>query len=175
TRIGNASAPDRALLQQQVQAQLRQPSIFGGRTTGFLSSHFSVYPLLFADSTADEGVIGFSEVRASTGLERPFFGHRVFVSGAYNWQLALPLDYRSLTLGRKIAALDELLVDLVIAYPELNLTWDLRDDPIATTSGALLSMNLQATGAIFGSDVDDLRLRPEARFYRSEERRVGKE
>src|SRR5690606_13882803 len=108
TRFGNLVTPDRGLYQQQIRAQLRQPSLFEGRTSGILSSSFSVYPLLYADSDEDDGVIGFSEVKASAGAQRAFFRHRVVVSPAYNWQLALPVDYEALTIGRGVSAPDDL-------------------------------------------------------------------
>lgn len=165
TRIGDLSVPDRGLYQQQINATLRQPAFVEGRTTGFVSTNLSLYPLLYADTAPDEGIVGFFDVRASAGVERAFWGHRLFATPSHNWQLAMPFDYRSLTIGRRVAASDELLEDLMISYPELVLNLDLRDDPLETREGALFSVSVQRAAHIFGSDVSDLRLRPEARFY----------
>ncbi len=165
TRFGNLQAPDRALFTQELKARLHQPAMFEGRTAGFVSSSFSVQPLLYSDGDPDEGIVGFSELKASTGLERAFWEHHLFVTSSYNWQLELPVDYSQLTLGRGIAADDELLEDLVIAFPEIVANLDFRDDRLNPTQGALLSVNLQTAAKFFGSDVSDTRVRPEARFY----------
>ncbi len=165
TRFGNLVTPGRGLYQQQIRAELRQPSLFEGRTSGILSSSFSVYPLLYADSDAHDPVLGFSEVKASAGAERAFFSHRVVVSPSFNWQLAMPVDYEALTIGPGVPAPDNLLRNLTIAYPEVAVSVDLRDDRFDPKKGALLSASLQVASSVFGSDVSDFRLRPEARFY----------
>ncbi len=165
TRFGNLVTPTRGLYQQQIRAQLRQPSLFEGRTSGILSSSFSVYPLLYADSGPDDEVIGFSEVKASAAAERAFFRHRVVVSPSYNWQLAMPVDYQKLTIGPGVPSRDDLLQNLIIAYPELAVSLDLRDDRFDPHEGVLLSASLQMASPIFGSDVSDYRVLPEARFY----------
>jgi outer membrane protein insertion porin family/translocation and assembly module TamA len=165
TRFGNLTPPDRALFQQRVTTTLRQPSFVEGRTTGFVSGSFSVTPLLYADSEPGDGILGFSEVRASSGVERAFWDHRLFVSPSFNGLLALPVDYVPLTIGRSISAADELLTDLLITYPELLLSLDFRDDRVQPSKGALFSASAQVASRVFGSDVNDVRLRPEARFY----------
>ncbi len=165
TRLSNLTVPKRALYQQQIRAELRQPSLFEGRTTGYLSGTFSVSPLLYPDTREDEGVIGFSEIRAGGGLERAFWAHRVFISPSYNWQLAQPVDYAKLTIGPEVPAADELLADLIIAYPELVLGFDLRDDRLVPRRGIFLNTSVQVANPIFGSDVSDVRIKPDARFY----------
>jgi outer membrane protein insertion porin family/translocation and assembly module TamA len=166
TRFGDAAVPDRGLFETHVHAQLRQPAFIEGRTTGFVTTSYNVYPLLYANSNADEGIVGFSEVRASAGVERSFWKHRLTVTPSYNWLLESPVDYSGLTLGRGVPADANLLKNLVISFPELLVSLDLRDDPLQTRSGALFSVGVQRALTLLGSDVSDLRLRPEARFYK---------
>jgi outer membrane translocation and assembly module TamA len=165
TRFGDLRAPDRLLFQNQVSASFRQPSIFEGRTTGFIATDFNVYPLLYAETTDDESIVGFYELKNSTGVERAFLEHQLLLVPSFNTQLELPLDYADLTLGRSIPAQEERLLDLLITFPEIVAHLDFRDDPVDTRSGAFFSASIQAADGVFGSGVSDTRLRPEARFY----------
>lgn len=165
TRLSDIRAPDRGLIEQQLHVELRQPSLFNGRTTGFVSGSFSLYPLLYAESKPDEGILGFSEIKASTGLDRAFFDQRLQITPSYNWQFDKPVDYSAWTIGKSIAANDELLDNLHISYPELQIAWDLRDDPLEPRKGARFSIDAQAALATLGSDVSDFRVRPEARAF----------
>jgi outer membrane protein insertion porin family/translocation and assembly module TamA len=165
TRFGNLQAPNRELFKGQVNANFRQPSLFEGRTTGLLSGSFNLSPLLYAESEADSPLIGFAEVRASVGLERAFLSQRLRVTPTLNWERKVPVDYRYLSLGRKIDAAEELLEPLTVAYPELFASFDLRDNALAPRRGLYLTANLQWANQLIGSQVNDFRIRPEARFY----------
>jgi outer membrane protein insertion porin family/translocation and assembly module TamA len=165
TRFGDLRAPDRLLFQNQVAGSFRQPSAFEGRTTAFVDTNFNVYPLLYPETTEDEALVGFYELKNSTGLERAFVEHRLLLIPSFNTQLELPLDYSELTIGRSVPAEDERLLDLLITFPELVAHVDLRDDPLNPHSGAFFSASVQAASTVFGGDVSDTRLRPEARFY----------
>lgn len=165
TRVDDLTAPNRVLFQQQLTTSLRQPSFLEARTSATLSAAFNVVPLLYAEPNPDDPILGFAEFLSSASLERAFWKDRFLVIPSINWQLELPIDYNSLALGKEVSAEDELLDNLVITYPELVLLLDLRDDKLNTTSGALFSNSLQFATGVFGSDVDDLRIRPEARFF----------
>jgi outer membrane protein insertion porin family/translocation and assembly module TamA len=165
TRFGNLTTPNRLLFQNELSARFRQPSTFEGRTTGFVDTNFNVYPLLYPETAADEAVVGFYELKNSTGLERAFLEHELLLVPSFNTQLELPLDYSTLTIGRTVPAEDERLLDLLITFPELVANLDLRDDPLNPHSGAFFSASVQTATPIFGGDVSDTRLRPEARFY----------
>jgi outer membrane translocation and assembly module TamA len=165
TRFGDLQAPDRVLFQNEVSAQFRQPSFLEGRTTGIFATDLNVYPLLYAETSADEAIVGFFEVKNMSGLERAFWEHRLLLVPSFNTQLELPLDYADLTLGRSIRAQEERLLDLLITFPELAAQLDLRDDRLDPRSGAFFSSSIQAASTAFGGDVSDVRLRPEARFY----------
>lgn len=165
TRFGNLQVPDRGLVEQQLHAELRQPALLDGRTTGFVTGSFNLYPLLYAESKPDEGIIGFSEVKTSIGLERSFIDQKLFFLPSYNWQYDDPVDYSTFTIGDGVAANDELLDTLKIAFPELTMGLDLRDDPIETRKGSRFSISIQSALPALGSDVADVRLRPELRTY----------
>jgi outer membrane protein insertion porin family/translocation and assembly module TamA len=160
------AAPDRAMLQGSIDARFAQPSFIEGRTKGLLSASVEVRPLLYTNARADEPILGFLEIGTRAGLERPFFSHTLFVTPALNWQAALPVDYRELTLGTLSPAVESREVEnLYIFYPELVTRLDLRDDPLDPKRGLLLSNSLQMAVPVIGGTVSDLRLRPELRFY----------
>ena len=161
TRIGRLDSPTRLLPENRVHAELRQPSFVEGRTTGFIAGDYSIYPLLYPlPDGADpdrERVIGYHEIRATTGLERPFFGHRLFVTPSFNWQANFPFTYQ----GNKPDGLDAVRV----SFPELYAILDFRDDRIEPKEGFYVSNSLQVAGYLFGGTVSDLRLRPEFRGF----------
>jgi len=160
------SAPDRVMLQGSLEARFTQPSFIEGRTKGLLSASVEVRPLLYTDTRANEPILGFLEVATRAGLERPFFSHTLFLTPALNWQAALPVDYRELTLGTLSPRVESPEVEnLYIVYPELLARLDLRDDPLDPKRGFLLANSLQIALPVLGGTVSDVRVRPEARFY----------
>lgn len=158
-------APNRALFTNRLRATLEQPAFIEDRTTGSLGFDFNLYPVLYTQTEADSPVLGFGELRARAGVERAFFEHRIRLGVNFNWQLELPVDYANLSIGKKVNANDALLDPLLIAYPELQASFDLRDDPLEPHSGAFFSLNLQSSLPEFGSDAQDVRARPEVRLY----------
>jgi outer membrane protein assembly factor BamA len=162
----NLATPDRALLDGSLEARLVQPSFLEGRTKGFSSAALEVQPLLYWDTPVTAPLFGFLEVAARAGLERPFFSHRLFVTLSLNWLAELPLDYGQLSFGgQSPPATPGEISDLYIAYPELLVRYDLRDNPLDPKNGLLLTNSLQSALPVLGGTVSDLRLRPEARFY----------
>jgi outer membrane protein insertion porin family/translocation and assembly module TamA len=114
----------------------------------------------------DEELIGFLEIGARAGVERAFLSHRLFITPALNWQAALPLDYRELSVGERSPAVGSLEQEnLFIAYPELIARVDLRDDPLDPQSGLLISNSIQVALPLLAGSVSDVRVRPEARLY----------
>lgn len=159
-------APNRAMLDGAIQARFVQPSFLEARTRGLLSASVEVHPLLYVDTAPDESLLGFLELASRAGLERPFSSHQLFVTPSLNWQAALPLDYRALSIGELSPPVRGQQIDnLFIAYPELVVRLDLRDDPLDPKHGLLLSNSLQVALPALGSSISDLRIRPEARFY----------
>lgn len=161
TRIGRFDSPTRLLPENRLHAELRQPSFVEGRTTGFVSSDYSIYPLLYPlPDGADperERVIGYHEVKATTGVERAFFGHHLFVTPSYNWQANFPFTYQG--------NVPDGLQAVRVSFPELYAILDFRDDRIEPHEGFYLSNSFQVAGYVFSGTVSDLRLRPDLRGF----------
>lgn len=159
TRMDNFEAPRDVLPRSRVRAELRQPSFFEGRTTGFVSLEFNVYPVLFPGlgeaQNANENVIGYQEVKTRAGVERAFFGHHLYVTPSYNWQANFPFAYIGTNPLRNVH----------VSYPELSTVLDFRDDPIEPHRGLFLSNTVQVAGHIFGGDTSDVKEQPELRTY----------
>lgn len=168
TRIDRFEKPTRFLLENVLSAELRQPSFLEGRTTGRLKAEYSVAPLLYPlpDEVAPEAepIIGYQEIRASTGLERWFFGHLLWVQPSFNVQANYPFTYQQ--------EKPEGLEPVRVWFPQLVTTFDLRDNPVRTRSGLYVSNTLQVAGHGFGGGVDDVQIRPEARFFTPIDRSV---
>jgi outer membrane protein assembly factor BamA len=159
-------APSRGLFKGALEARFVQPSFLEGRTKGLASSSVKVEPLLYSDSQPEEPLLGFLEIGARLGLERPFFDHRLFLTPSMNWQAALPVDYRDIAVGELSPPVQNREIDnLFIAYPELLARFDIRDDPLDPKNGFLLTNSLQVAVPALGGKVSDLRIRPEARVY----------
>jgi len=166
TRTSRLEAPSRLLPANRLRAELRQPSFVEGRTTGVLSVEYNIYPLLFPlppdKDPSDERIFGYHEFRSAVSLQRSFFDLRLMVAPGFSYQANVPLSYQA---PPSEPGLPRGLDTLSIAYPELLLTLDLRDDRIRPKRGILLGNSLQVPGAAFGSDVSDVRVRPELRTY----------
>jgi outer membrane protein insertion porin family/translocation and assembly module TamA len=162
----NLAAPNRVMLEGSLEARFTQPSFLEGRTQGLLSTSLDVHPLLYSDTRTNEAVIGFLELGARAGLERPFLSHRLFLTPSLNWQVAIPVDYRELSAGElSPPVVTRELDNLFIFFPELIARLDLRDDPLDPLRGLLLSNSIQVAVPALGGGISDLRIRPEARFY----------
>ncbi len=155
-RVGNYVSPSKLLPEERLKMTLRQPSFLEARTTGFLKPEFNIYPLLVEPNPpANEPVVGYVEAKGAAGADRAF--GKLFVSLSYNGQVEDPFSY--------VQPLDSALKTLVIAYPELTTTLDLRNDRVHPHSGIYLSNDLQSAGGPFGGDVADLKIQPEVRTY----------
>lgn len=160
TRVGRFERPTRVLPEFRARTELRQPSFLEGRTTGSISGEYNVYPVLYPlpedMNPKDEPILGYNEVKARAGVERPFFGHHLTVSPSYNWQANFPFAYQ----GKKSG-----LGPVRVSFPELFFALDFRDNPIQTTRGFYLSNSFEVAGYPFGGTVDDVRVKPEIRAY----------
>jgi outer membrane protein assembly factor BamA len=166
TRTERLDWPTKLLPGSRIRAELRQPSFVEGRTTGLLSTEYNIYPLLFPlppdKNPRNERILGYHEFRSTIGLERSLFELHLQINPSFSYQANIPLGYQS-PPGEP--ALPDGLDTLAIAYPELVVSLDLRDDRIRTRKGILLSNSLQVALPALGSDIQDLRLRPELRTY----------
>lgn len=158
---GKFAGVERWLPENALTVRFEQPSLFEGRTRGFVESNYKIYPLLYplpVDANAStERIVGYHEITQSVGVERTFFGHYMPVSLSLNWRANLPFEYQ----GTRIDGLD----NVVVSYPELLTAFDFRDNPIQPTRGFYLSNSFQIATQALGGQLNDVRLRPEARGF----------
>jgi outer membrane translocation and assembly module TamA len=168
-RTDDLVAPTNYLLEERLRLQLRQPGFIEARTTGFVRPEFNVYPLLIpipkstvTPAPPPDPVVGYLETKAAVGADRRF--GRFFVTLAHNVQIEKPFAYTQ--------TLDPDLHTLVISYPQLTTTFDLRDDPVHPHEGIFLQNDLTVAGGVFGGSARDFRIEPEVRTYLPFGRRV---
>ncbi len=161
TRIDYFVKPTRLLPENSLNLRLQQPSFIEGRTTGFIDSSYNVYPLLYPlPEGADperERIIGYNEVSQRIGLSRVVWGRRVPLEVSYNWQADFPFSYQN--------GLVDGMETVIVSYPELLTTLDLRDNPISTKSGIFITNSFQVANPLLGGVVSDIRIRPEVRAF----------
>jgi outer membrane protein assembly factor BamA len=154
TRIPSLNPPERLLPLVSVSSTLRQPGLIEARTNGFVQGEGSVYPVLpTSDPPKDAPILGYREYRATVGLDRSAW--RLYGSLSQNVQIVSPFTYRG--------PLDPDLGTLVVSYPELFVSFDLRNDRIKPRYGSYLANTLAFAG-VFGN-ARDVKVQPEARGY----------
>jgi outer membrane protein assembly factor BamA len=160
-RIGLFVAPTRLLPENRLHVGLEQPSFLEGRTSGFLTADYNLYPLLYylpkGIDPQKERIIGYHEVKTSAGVQRAFRRLHLKVRPSLNWQADFPFTYQ----GGVPPGLDQVHV----VFPELVTTLDFRDDPVEPHVGLLLSNTLQVAGLGGVGSVEDIRDEPEARIF----------
>ncbi len=155
TRLPGLQAPNALLPAEQARIELRRPGFFEPRTAGKVSLEVNTYPVILRpESVPGEAILGYFEMRAMAGVERPFF-KKYWASLGHAVQFARPFGYRG--------TIDERLTDIIVSYPELTLRYDGRDDVMRTRRGFYAATTLQAAGV--GGDARDLRVQPEARLF----------
>jgi outer membrane protein insertion porin family/translocation and assembly module TamA len=154
TRLPSFEEPERLLPQGRLRTEFRQPGFLEARTNAVLRAQASAYPVLLS-SARDPGipVLGYRDLRASAGLERSRW--KVYGMLSHNLQINNPFAY--------VGTLDPDLGTVLVSYPELFTTLDLRDDRVSPHKGVYVSMNTQVAGV--GGDARDVKLQPEARAY----------
>jgi outer membrane protein insertion porin family/translocation and assembly module TamA len=154
TRLPTFERPERLLPQGRVRTEFRQPGFLEARTNAVLRAQASAYPVLLS-SARDPGVpvLGYRDLRAAAGLERSRW--KVYGILSHNLQVNSPFSY--------VGTLDRDLGTVLVSYPELFTTLDLRDDRVSPHQGVYVSMNTQVAGV--GGDAKDVKLQPEARVY----------
>lgn len=156
TRFNNFVWPTDVLLAERLRVEFKQPGLLPARTTIFERPEFNVYPVLLDPDPPEGGpVIGYGELRNSLGVERSFT--KLYAAISYNTQIAYPFSY--------VGARDPTLDLVVISYPELYATLDLRDDKIRPHKGIFIGSTFQIAGQIFQGDADDFKVQPEVRGY----------
>jgi outer membrane protein assembly factor BamA len=157
-RVNHWVMPKRILPEERLRVQFRQPGFLEARTNWYVRPEFNVFPMIFSIPTETENttsIVGYRELKAATSLERSY--GKTYTSLGYNLQVENPFTYRG--------ALAPELSTLVISYPELMTSLDLRDDRVHPHKGLYVSNSLQVAGGIFGGTARDVRIQPEVRSY----------
>jgi outer membrane protein assembly factor BamA len=161
TRFPTFEAPERLLPQGRFRSELRQPGFISSRTSLVLKGQVAAYPVLLSkDQDSAAPIVGYFDYRASVGVERSY--RRVYGSLSQNVQLNVPFVYK----GQKDPDLDA----IVVSYPSLYATLDLRNDAIHPHEGIFLATDLEVAG--LGGDARDVKLQPELRAYLPVTKRV---
>ncbi len=165
TSITNPESPVRVLGEFHVQARLEQPSFLEGRTKGFVEANYGVFPVLYPlpddIDPEQEQILGYHEIKTSTGVERAFWQHQLLVIPSYNWQANFPFFYQG--ESPKVAGTNEdVLQPVRVSFPELytRLSFD-----VGERLGITLSNSAQVAGYFFQGNVSDVKVSPELRTY----------
>lgn len=158
--------PTRSLLGNRLRAELRQPAFIEGRTIGRITAEYNIYPLLFPlppkAVPENERILGYHEIRGTVGVERSFFDLRVRVAPSLTLQSNIPFAYQSPPGEEGVMPG---INRIVVFYPELQTTLDLRDDRIEPHRGILFQNSVQFASMSVRQDRRDVRLKPEVRAY----------
>lgn len=161
TRLPTFERPERLLPEIKLRTEFRQPGFLEARTNALVRAQASMYAVLLSgqrDRAAP--VLGYRDLRASVGLERSLWKFYGVLS--HTAQVNSPFAYQGL--------LDRDLGTVLISYPELFATLDLRNDRLSPHRGLYVSVDAQVAGV--GGDARDVKLQPEARVYVPLTRRV---
>jgi outer membrane protein insertion porin family/translocation and assembly module TamA len=151
-----------AIPEEKLRVQLRQPGFLESRTTGFVRPEFSVFPLLVNSTPQpNDGVLLYFEPKGSLGVERRF-GKHLFGTFAYNVQSEIPVVYKT-DDGCKVDTSVCTPPPIVLAFPQLTVRVDFKDDPVHPHAGFGASIDAQIAG--FPGSAFDVRLQPDAQAY----------
>jgi outer membrane protein insertion porin family/translocation and assembly module TamA len=154
TRFPSFQVPERLLPQGRFRTEFRQPGFITGRTNLVLKGQVAAYPVLSSEDNDPEApIIGYFDYRASTGLERTYY--RLYTYLAQNVQVNVPFNYKP--------PVDDDLGMVLVSYPSLYTTFDLRDDSIQPHKGLFFGNQLEVAG--LGGDARDVKVQPEVRAY----------
>jgi len=161
TRLPDFAKPEMLLPLARLRTEFRQPGFLEARTNALLRGELSAYPVILgSEYDPADTVLGYKDLRLSAGLERSLW--RLYGTFSQNLQVSSPFSYRG--------PLDENLGTVVVSYPELFTSLDLRDDRVSPHKGAYLSVTTQVAGV--GGDARDVKVQPEARAFVPVARRV---
>jgi outer membrane protein insertion porin family/translocation and assembly module TamA len=119
---------------------------------------------LIFSSTEDKGpVLGYRDIRITAGLDRSY--GRTYSAISHTVQFDSPFVYGGTCPANSDppGCLDAALKPVLISYPELFNTLDLRDQRVHPHEGAFFSNDFQVAGV--GGSATDLRDQAEARGY----------
>ncbi len=149
----------------RTQAELRQPAFLEARTVGSARIEANFYRPLTADANIDatvQNLYANFEVRATAGVDRPFWLSRVRLGASLNAQAIVPVA----VYGEIPEGFDPLIVPYAEARVALDLRMgkDKKPDAINPHSGVYVGTTVQAA-AIVPDQGADIRIQPEVRAY----------
>ena len=159
-----------------VRVQYTLPFPFDPKTSLFVQSQASIglvtntdFPKELTDETE---VRGEYLIEHRQGAERRFFGSRLRLSLSHNLTYSSPFSYQF------DKPLSDEIDSLLLSGLQLTTVLDLRKgqdgrwDASRPVSGVFASVTAELTGVFLGGDVDDVKLRPELRFFAPLAKRV---
>lgn len=155
TRFPTFKSPTNFLPEARFNAAFRQPGFLEPRTGFFARLDGSIAPVILSPDDKSGNVLGYRDIKLSTGLDRSFNSLRLFASISPTIQFDSPFPY----LGTKL----EELKSIVTFYPELQVNFDLRDQQVHPHSGLYASTDWQKAGFI--GDANDVKTTDEVRVY----------
>lgn len=170
--------PHSVIPEVSLRMQYGLPVPLDPRTTVFVEAEGSIARPRNADTPDDfapvdpftsfgrvDNVVGYRSIAGRLGLDRRFFLSRLHGVVSHNLQLFDPFSYNLSSIP------DDALSTLLVSYLELFVELDLRKgrggkyDAINPRSGFYASTSVEIAGRAFGGDADDVKIRPEMRFY----------
>ncbi len=155
TRFPTFKAPTNFLPEARFNAAFRQPGFLEARTGLFTRLDGSIAPVILSPDDTSGNVLGYRDIRLSTGLDRSFNSLHLYGSISPTIQFDSPFAY----LGTK----NPYLVSIVTFYPELQLNLDFRDQQVHPHKGFYISTDWQKAGFI--GDPHDFKTQDEIRGY----------
>jgi len=156
TTVPEFKQPTRYLPEVKTTAEFRQPGFLEPRAGGILRGNVSIYPVIIQPQSEDV-ILGYRELRGAAGLDRPFWGGRLYLLSLLHGQAYYPFTYHG--------PQDSALRTVFIRYLELETQIAFRDNAVQPTRGVFVANNLQLAGGVLGGSVDDVKVQPDVRFY----------
>jgi outer membrane protein insertion porin family/translocation and assembly module TamA len=156
TRFPSFEKPTAYLPEVRSRAELTQPGFIEARTNGFLRAEYDIYAVLLSpDVDPAAPILGYRELRGSAGVDRTI--GRFYGRTAHNVQVSSPFTY--------VGQLDPDLDRVIVSYPSILTSFDLRDNRVRPHAGVFVSNQLEVAGGPFGGHARDVKVQPEGRFY----------
>jgi len=155
TRVPTFETPRHLLPKLKLNAQFQQPGFIEARTRLVTRLEGSRAPVIYQSQQASDQVLGYDDARVSAGLDRSFNSLNLYGSVSHTVQYDRPFMY--------LGSLDPDLHPVVISYPTLLMTLDLRDQAIHPHEGGYFATDLQVAGV--GGSAVDFKTSAEARGY----------
>jgi hypothetical protein len=146
--------PTRLLPELRTRSTLRRPGFVEARTTGLIRGEFNIYPILLRPINPNI-ILGYREVKGSTGVERNFSRSRLYTALLVNVQENYPFTY--------LGTLDASLGNVALRYLELETDLSFRDSGVHPHKGVWIGNNLQFAGGPMGGAITDIKEKPEVR------------